>query len=115
MYNTDGTQELKSFYDKQYSEQITFPSNQIDAIVGFFLKRGFEMEAARSTSITLLNQARLENVSPFELLDSLNGLDNLQLSQVVTKILNNYREKTSMLGYKIDVTDETFESRNIRP
>ena len=96
-----------------FLHQITFPSNQIDAIVGYFLKRGFDEQAARSVSIVLLNQARLENVNPFKLIDTLKGVTDVQLSQVVAEVQNLYREKTSALGYRSTVVEETLESRNI--
>ena len=59
------------------------------------------------------NQSRIDNVNPFVLLDTLKGLSESQLSEVVTQIMNLYREKTSTLGYKIQVVEDTFESRNI--
>lgn len=111
--SSDSAEEVRSFFDKYFTHQITFPSNQIDAVLGFFLKRGFDDQAAKSTAIVLLNQARIDNVSPFQLIDTLEGLTEVELSQVVAEILNLYREKTSALGYRIIVTDETFESRNI--
>jgi hypothetical protein len=113
--NTDSSQEVRSFFDKYFRHQITFPSNQIDAVIGFFLKRGFDDTSARSTGIVLLNQARLDNVNVFQLLDTLKSVSDAQLSAVVTEVLNAYREKTSMLGYKILTVEETTESRNIVP
>lgn len=110
---SDSAEEVKNFFDKFFLHQITFPTNQIDAIVGFFLKRGFDDQAARSTAIVLLNQSRLENVNPFKLLDSLKGLSDAQLSSVVTEVLNVYRDRRSSLGYKLTVLEETTESRNI--
>jgi len=106
-------QEVRSLFDKFFLHQITFPSNQIDAVLGFFLKRGFDDEAARSTGIVLLNQARLDNVNVFELIDTLKGLTDVQLAKVVTEVLNSYREQTSTLGYKVMALVETYESRNI--
>ena len=81
--------------------------------MGFFLKRGFDDEAARSTGIVLLNQARLDNVNVFELIDTLKGLTDVQLAKVVTEVLNSYREQTSTLGYKVITSVDTYESRNI--
>jgi hypothetical protein len=112
---TDSSEEVKSFFDKYFRHQVTFPSNQIDAVVGFFLKRGFDIESARSTGIVLLNQARLDNISVFQLLDTLKTVNDAQLSSVVTEVLNAYRGRTSTLGYKILTVEETTESRNIRP
>jgi hypothetical protein len=111
--SSDGNAEVRNFFDKFFLHQITFPTNQIDAVVGFFLKRGFDDSAARSTSIVLLNQSRLENVNPFELLDTLKGLNETQLSTVVTEVLNIYRDQRSALGYRITSVEETTESRNI--
>lgn len=113
--NIDSSQEVRSFFDKYFRHQITFPSNQIDAVIGFFLKRGFDEESARSTGIVLLNQARLDNVNVFQLIDTLKTVSDAQLSAVVTEVLNSYRERTSILGYKILTVEETTESRNIVP
>jgi hypothetical protein len=107
------TVEVKEFFDKYYTTKVSFPSNQIDAVIGFFTKNGFDKQSARSTGIVLLNQARVDGVNVFELLDSLSALTQVQLSQVVAQILNSYREKTSLLGYRIAQTTDTYESRNI--
>jgi len=110
---SDSSDEVKSFFDKFFTHEITFPAAQIDAVVGFFLKRGFAEQAAKTTAIVILNQSRIDGVNPFVVLDSLKGLNDAQLSEVVTQIMNLYREKSSALGYKISVVEETFESRNI--
>ena len=105
--------EVRTFFDKFFLEQITFPSNQIDAVLGFFIKRGFGEQAARSTGIVLLNQAKLDGINIFEVLDNLKGLNDSQLSQVVTEVLNYYRVQTSVLGYKVSNNSNSFENRNI--
>jgi hypothetical protein len=107
------TVDVRQFFDKFYTNQITFPSNQIDAVVGFFEKHGFDVESARSTSIVLLNQAREDNVNVFQLIDTLKTLSDVQLSQVVAQVLNTYREKISVLGYRIASIEDEYESRNI--
>jgi hypothetical protein len=111
--STDSSDEVRNFFDKYFLHQISFPTNQIDAVVGFFLKRGFDESAARSTAIVLLNQSRLENVNPLALVDTLKGLTDIQLSKVVTEVLNVYRDRRSTLGYKLTTVEETTESRNI--
>lgn len=111
--NKDSSEEVRSFFDKYFLHQITFPTNQIDAVIGYFLKRGFDLQAARSTSIVLLTQASIENISPFKLVDTLKGVTDAQLSAVVAEVLNVYREKTSSLGFRDTTVVETLESRNI--
>jgi len=111
--SSDSADDVRSFFDKYFTHQITFPSNQIDAVLGFFLKNGFDEQAAKSTAIVLLNQSRIDNVNPMQLIDTLKTLSGAQLSQVVTEILNLYREKTSSLGFKVLNIESTYESRNI--
>jgi len=108
-----GTTSVKMFFDNYFATQVSFPAAEIDAVVGFFSKRGFDASSASSTAIILLNQARVENVSVFSLLDKLKGLTDVQLGQVVAQVLNAYREKTSLLGYRTAVVTDTFEARNI--
>ncbi len=110
---TDSSTNVKQFFDNFFNHQVTFPSNQIDATVGFFLKRDFDLESARSTAIVLLNQARIDNVNVFELLDTMKSLTNVNLSQIVAQVLNASREKTSLLGYRIAPIVNKYEARNI--
>lgn len=112
--NTDNTsEEMKKILDKFYVQEIAFPSNQIDAVIGYFLKRGYNDQAAKSISIYLLNQARIDNVNVFQLIDKLKQLSNEQLNIMMVEVTNTYRNKTSVLGYKVDKTENTTESRNI--
>jgi len=112
--STDNTsEEMKKVLNKVYNTEITFPSNQIDAVYGFFVKRGFNDQAAKSVSIILLNQAREDNIGVFQLLDKIRPLTDEQLMGLITNVVNTYRNKTSVLGYKIVKHEETLESRNI--
>ena len=110
---TDSSVDVKEFFDKFFVHKVSFPSNQIDAVVGFFLKNGFDLESARSTGIVLLNQARADGVNVFKLIDTLKTLTDVELSQVVAQVLNAYREKVSLLGYRIAPLVDTYEARNI--
>ena len=109
----DSSQPVKQFFDKFFQQSVSFPSNQIDAVVGFFTSKGFDQTSAESTSIVLLNQARTDGVDVFVLLDSLKVLGEIELSQVVAQVLNAYREKTSLLGYRITGSVDSYETRNI--
>lgn len=104
---------VRQFFNRYFTKQLQFPGNQVDAIVGFFENRGFDKQAAVSTTITLLEQAKLDNVNVFQLLDTLKGLSEVQLSTVVTEILNYKRPRSSSLGFKTTPSTDTLESRNI--
>jgi len=109
----DGSVEVRQFFDKFFSQEVSFPAAQIDAVVGFFEESGFDVTSAKSTAIVLLNQARADSVNVFELLDTLKKLPAVQLSQIVAQVLNSYRESTSLLGYRIAPLTDIYETRNI--
>jgi hypothetical protein len=110
---TSSSSEIKQFFDKFYVNEVTFPAGEIDAVVGFFQRRDFDITSARTVAIVLLNQARADNVNVFELLDTLKAIPTMQLSSIVSQILNSYREKTSLIGYRVKSKDNSFETRNI--
>jgi hypothetical protein len=111
--STDSADEVKLFFDNYFNAPIPFPAAEVDAVTGFFKKRGFDDIAANSTAAVLLQQAKLDNVKVFELLDTLSGLSEVQLSAVVAEVLNYNRQKNSTLGYRQEDTGELFEKRNI--
>jgi len=110
---TDSAAEVKSFFNNYFVDPITFSANDVDTVVGFFEKRGFENNAATSVVTVLLTHAKLDNVKIFKLLDTLKGLTDVQLSALVTEVLNYNRPKISTLGYKTQPDTDNFEARNI--
>jgi hypothetical protein len=110
--STDSAESAKRFFNTYYQEAVAFPANIIDAAVGFFESRGFEKTAAVSVSTVLLSQSKIENVNVFQLLDTLKGLNELQLSRVVSEILNYNRVRISTLGYKVEDSTNEYDKRN---
>ena len=113
--NAPATSEKRvtEFFDKYFSKKLSFPSNEVDAVVGFFEKRGFDKTAAISTATILLEQAKIDSINVFQLLDTLKGLNEVQLSSVVAEVLNYSRDATSSLGFKRTQVVEKLEKRNI--
>ena len=110
---TDSAAEVKQFYNEYFTKPLSFPSNQVDAVVGFFESRDFDRSAAIAVSSVLLRQAKLDGVKVFELLDTLKGLDGLQLSAIVTEIMNANRDRISTIGFKLENPQDQVEARNI--
>jgi hypothetical protein len=105
--------EIRHFFDKTYTTDVSFPSQEIDAVVAFFQKRNFDTKNANLIAIVLLNQAKVDGVDVFTIIDTLKKTPTLQLNQFVAEVLNTYRSPTSKLGYRVNVNDNVFESRNI--
>jgi hypothetical protein len=111
--NSDSASEVKEFFNQYLTEKISFPSNEVDAVIGFFENRGFDKTSAQSTATALLQQAKIDEVKIFELIDSLQGLNKTQLSDIVANVLNYSREKISTLGFRVESKYEKLEKRNI--
>ena len=104
---------VTKFFDTYFSKNISFPTSQVDAVVTFFTKRGFDKTAAISVATVLLQQSKIDEVNIFKLLDTLTGLNEVQLSAIVTEVLNYNRPKTSTLGFKRAESADKIEKRNI--
>ena len=104
---------VTAFFDKYFTGKLEFASNEVDAVIAFFEKRGFEKSAAISTGSILLQQAKLDGIKVFVLLDTLKGFDEAKLSAVVAEVLNYNRLNTSVLGFKNTTATNTLEKRNV--
>jgi len=109
---TDSAAKTKLFFDTYGTAPLEFNATEVDATIGFFESRGFSKEAAQTISMSILKQAKLENVNIFTILDDLKKIEGLELSGVVSEILNNNRPATSTLGYRKPSPDIT-KQRNV--
>lgn len=110
----DSAAKTKLFFDTYGKSPLEFNATEVDATIGFFEKRGFAKDSAATISMSVLKQAKLENINVFKILDDLKKLDGLQISGLVSEILNNNRPATSTLGYRKTTPDIT-KQRNVIP
>lgn len=111
--NSDLEKTISLLKDKTYTEPFQFNSNDYDVTVGFFIKKGFDRQPAEETAYVILQQSKIDNVPVQEILDTLNKSTDLQLSELLTVILNANRYKTSRLGTRNNKTIRNVVSRNI--
>jgi hypothetical protein len=106
----DSGAEVKEFFNQYLTEKTSYPANDVDAVIGFFENRGFEKSSAIAV---ILNQAKVDDINVFELIDTLKGINSTQMSDIIANVLNYSREKTSTLGFKVTSNYEKIEKRNI--
>ena len=109
-----GNQSVVEFLSGIEEERVELDGAEYDATVAFFTSRDYDLQSAQSLAYVLMKQAKADNVNIFTVLDTLKPSDPVQLSQLVTEVLNAYRYKTSVLGYKNDRTAQSHVSRNIK-
>lgn len=107
--NNDSTVKTKEFFDNYLKDRVSYPSNQVDAVIGFFENRGFDKTAAISVSSVLLQQAKVDQINVMELIDKLKNYDKVALDELIGAILNNNRDRRSILGFK----DRSDKSKNV--
>ena len=109
--NLDDTR--KKLTEDQYVEEFQFNAGEYDAAIAFFVKRGFGRNAAEATAYVILQQAKVDSVSPQEILDKLTYADPAQLSELITVVLNSNRYRSSRLGVRQSLKTNETVSRYI--
>lgn len=111
----DSVAATKLFFETYGKIGLQFASADVDITINFFQARGFETDAALSTSLILLQRAKQEHRSVYLILDTLQFYNGIQLSSVIAQILNTDRQPTSMLGYRSTISPPKTIARSILP
>lgn len=101
-------------FDAYTNKPLEIDASTLDAMRGFFTSRGFDKTAAESVSVTIIKQAKQDGYNPMQILDSLKGLDSVEISALVAEIVNYNRFKTSFLGYALAFSANYEVARNIQ-
>ena len=104
---------VKKLTTTNYENEYQFNAGEYDAAIAFFVKRGFSRASAESTAYVILAQAKIDNVNSQEVLDKLSGATDVELSEIMTIILNANRYKSSRLGVRQTLATKDTVSRNI--
>lgn len=100
-------------FDNYQAQPFELHAGTFNSMIGFFTGRGFDRDAAESITVVIMKQAQRDGYNPMTILDTLNGLDSVNISALVSEILNYNRYKTSMLGYALDTNPHAEVTRNI--
>lgn len=106
-------QKTINVFENYTQKPITIDASTLDSMIAFFSSRGFLEDAAESTALVIIRQANKDKINPYDLLDTLKGLNDVQLSDLVTELLNYNRYKSSSLGYASPFVTNNEIARNI--
>ena len=110
--NTKFESTIRSF-NNYYSEPVELNATAYAAMTGYFTSKGFDQAASESISTIIMTQAKRDGYNPMQILDTLTGLDSIELTGLVAEILNYNRYKTSNLGTARKFEPNAEISRNI--
>jgi hypothetical protein len=100
-------------FDTYYSSPVEIDSTVLSAMKGYFTNRGFDESSAESISIIIIKQSKQDGYNPMQILDTLKGLNDVEISGLVAELLNYNRVKTSSLGYAQTFQTNAEVARNI--
>ena len=100
-------------FDTYYSQPIEVDASVLAAITGYFTSKGFGQVASESIAVIIIRQSKQDGYNPMRILDTLRGLNDVDLSALVSEILNYNRFKTSSLGYAQTIVPNSEVYRNI--
>lgn len=83
------------------------------AIKSFFTSRDFGEVSAETITLIIIRQSKKDSYNPMQILDTLRGLNSVELSGLVSEILNYNRFKSSSLGYAQKFITNSEVARNI--
>ena len=100
-------------FDNYFSDPIEMDPTVLAAIKGYFTNKGFGEVSSEYIAITIIAQSMQDGYNPMQLLDTLRGLQSVELSGLVAEILNYNRFKSSSLGVANAFTPNEEVQRNI--
>jgi len=100
-------------FDAYTTAPLNIDSTTYDVMIGYFSSRGFGEDASRSMAYIIIKQATLDNYNPFDLIETMKGLTDVEISGLITEILNYNRFKTSSLGTASPFSPVDEVARNI--
>lgn len=112
--NLDPAAATKVYFDTYGTRALSFGANEVEESIAFFTGKGFSNDAAVSTAMVILEQAKKEGKPVFKILDTLKEFNGVQISAVVAKILNKNRKAISTLGFTSGLIPPENVRRNIR-
>jgi hypothetical protein len=100
-------------FDAYYSKPLELDAMVYTSIKGFFTNKGFEDNAADNIAVLIIKESKINGLNPMKVIDSLRGLDSVEISTLVNEIINYNRFPTSFLGYSLAFTANPNVTRNI--
>jgi hypothetical protein len=100
-------------FDTYFSKPLELDANTFALMQGFFESQGFSKTSAETIAVVIIKQAKKDGYNPLTILDTLKSLNGVELSSLVSEILNYNRFKTSQLGYAGKFVPNLEIARNI--
>jgi len=100
-------------FDTYFNKPLELDASTFAMMQGFFESKGFLKASAETIAVIIIKQSKKDGYDPLAILDTLKNLSPIELSSLVSEILNYNRYKTSQLGYADKFIPHSEIARNI--
>jgi len=100
-------------FDAYYSKPLELDVSVYTSVKSFFTSKGFENNAADNIAVLIIKESKINGLNPMKVIDSLKGLDSVEISSLVNEIINFNRFKTSFLGSALAFSSNPNIVRNV--
>ena len=109
-FNIDQTVRV---FDTFYDYDVNVPAAEYDIVYTFFLQQTKDANIAGNFTSNLFRVAEQTNQNVLTLLESLKGLDGLNLTVNMAYYLNNIRSNATLLGISAPVQANFYAARAV--
>lgn len=102
-------------FDNFYEFAIEVPADQYDAVYSYFSRAFKDQLAAKNFTVTVFQVADYTKRPVMEILQELQGQDQVQLTSTLCYYLNNQRSNATLLGVNAIVQPNFYAARNVLP
>lgn len=102
-------------FDEFYSYQDFVNAEEYDVVNSYMRSVFTSAEAAGNFTVSVFRIANQTNTPVLTILNQLQGLNQIQLTQTLAYYLNNLRSKSTLLGIGASVTPNFYTARNVLP
>jgi hypothetical protein len=108
--NTDRTVQI---FDDFYKFQISVDANLYDVVLSYFKSVFDDETAAKNFALNLFRISENTGTPVMEILESVRGQSQIELSSTFAYFLNNLRSNSTLLGVSAVATPAFYAARNV--
>ena len=112
-YTNPNQEKTVTIFDDFYKFELTVDSNLYDIVSSYFISVFDQTIAAKNFTLNVFRISESTGVPVMEILDSLRGKNQIELSKTFAFYLNNIRSNSTLLGVSEVATPSFYAARNV--
>ena len=112
-YTNPNQDRTVRIFDNFYKFEITVDANLYDVVLSYFRSVFDDDTAAKNFALNLFRISENTGTPVMEILESIRGQSQIELSSTFAYYLNNLRSNSTLLGVSAVTTPNFYAARNV--